>query len=625
MSHQTKTEILPESVRVRQWFEKLERAKQVYEPYIELIKHTREQYKSAQNETNFRSVVPTAYNIFWSSVETQKPFLYFKRPKPWVDRVNKMATIPEQVACKILERALDWSLAQFDFDSVAKYARNDYLISGMGLLFETYQPVFQSVELGEGETNDVIEKEMITTRYWDPCHFLADTDKVGVWEDVTWIARRMYLTPHEVELQFGAEALEKLRLPTLDRLKEKSVCVYEIWDKTSKTVLWFSPQCMDSFLKEIPDPYGLEGFFPCPKPIFATLTNDGLIPVPDYTMIRRMIDELNGITERMRLTMQAIKVSGVYDGAFHRLSDIFEKDVTLVSISDFDRLKASGGIRGVIDFIPIEQYILALEQLAKRRDDVVKRIFEITGVSDIMRGSSNERETATAVEKKTNFGTLRNQDRQNDMQRFLADLYRIKADMICTCFMPDTLAGFVNISEGYTENVIQEAVHLLKTDKLRGMLLHVESTGIVNTQEEILRTTQGVQILQDLLKDAMSFVSAQPLLLPIYKQMMMTVIGQMPQARSFESVLDQTFSHIKTDLEKPDMQGTEQMQHHTQLTEHQMRMENQALEQQLFERKLSVRKLQQEYELTKEKNAIEREKNLLKQRELDMKEHETQE
>lgn len=624
MSHQTETEFLPESVRVRQWFEKLERAKQVYEPYIELVKHTREQYKSVQNETNFRSVVPTAYNIFWSSVETQKPFLYFKRPKPWVDRVNKMATIPEQVACKILERALDWSLAQFDFDSVAKYARNDYLISGMGLLFETYQPVFQSVELNEGETSEVIEKEMITTRYWDPCHFLADTDKVGVWEDVTWIARRMYLTPNEVELQFGAEALEKLRLPTLDRLKEKSVCVYEIWDKTTKTVLWFSPQCMDSFLKEIPDPYGLEGFFPCPKPIFATLTNDGLIPVPDYTMIRRMIDELNGITERMRLTMQAIKVSGVYDGAFHRLSDIFEKDVTLVSISDFDRLKASGGIRGVIDFIPIEQYILALEQLAKRRDDVVKRIFEITGVSDIMRGSSNERETATAVEKKTNFGTLRNQDRQNDMQRFLADLYRIKADMICTCFTPDTLAGFVNVSEGYTENVIQEAVSLLKQDKLRGMLLHVESTGIVNTQEEILRTTQGVQILQDLLKDAMSFVSAQPLLLPIYKQMMMTVIGQMPQARSFESVLDQTFSHIKTDLEKPDMQGTEQVQRHTQLTDHQMRMENQALEQQLFERKLSVRKLQQEYELTKEKNAIEREKNLLKQRELDMKEHETQ-
>ena len=165
---------------------------------------------------------------------------------------------------------------------------------------------------------------------------------------------------------------------------------------------------------------------------------------------------------------------------------------------------------------------------------------------------------------------------------------------------------------------------LLKQDKLRGMLLHVESTGIVNTQEEILRTTQGVQILQDLLKDAMSFVSAQPLLLPIYKQMMMTVIGQMPQARSFESVLDQTFSHIKTDLEKPDTQGAEQVQRHTQLTDHQMRMENQALEQQLFERKLSVRKLQQEYELTKEKNAIEREKNLLKQRELDMKEHETQ-
>ena len=117
----------------------------------------------------------------------------------------------------------------------------------------------------------------------------------------------------------------------------------------------------------------------------------------------------------MKLTMQALKVSGAYDNSFPELADILSKDVTLVSVSDFSKLRESGGIRGIIDFVPLEQYVAALEQLAKRRQDVINNIFEITGVSDIMRGSSSGADTATAIIKKTNFGTLRNQDRQNDM------------------------------------------------------------------------------------------------------------------------------------------------------------------------------------------------------------------
>ncbi len=599
------------SQSVSRWLDRIHRAERVYEPYFDLIRRTREAYKSQNGD------ITTAYNIFWSGVETQKPFLYFKRPDAYVDRINKVATPAEQVACKILERALNWNINAFDFDGAAKYARNDFLISGCGILFEAYTPEFQTISLPDGNVCDVITNETVVTNYWDPCFFLADTDHVGVWEDVQWIARKLLLNRQKIADEFGQKAVDKLNFKPSDT-PEKNVCVYEIWDKQSKAVYWISPHCPDSFLKKIGDPYHLSGFFPCPKPLYATLTNDSLIPVPDYSMISRMIDELNGIVERMRLTMQAIKVSGVYDGAFHRLGDIFEKDVTLVSLADFDRLKENGGIRGVIDFIPIDQYITALEQLARRRDDVVNRIFEITGVSDIMRGNSNVTETATAVERKTNFGTLRNQDRQNDMQRFIADIYRIKAEIICERCSPEMLASFVNPSENTTPETIAQAISILKHHKLEGMLLHVESNGVVNADNEALKTLKGVETITCLISDALPIVSMQPLLLPLYQRMIMAVVAQMPHTRLFESVIDKTFTAIQSDLaQTPSKQALASSQLKREKDKREA-LEAQLGDMQRFNQKITCLKLAQTYEIEKDKIKLEEEKNRLKALELNM-------
>ncbi len=628
-----------ERAAVHEWLDKINHSEAVYKPYYDLIQKTRESYRANQSAGRYEYISEGAYNIFWSGIETQKPFIYFKRPQPYVDRVNKIATPVEQLACKILERALEWDLTQFDFDSMVKYARNDYLISGSGILFETYCPSFKTLQLpnkmpdtDKVDEVEVIDKETVETRYVDPRFFLTDTDHVGVWEEIKWIAKKMYLKADEFIEQFGAEIAEFMHIHPNTIGEKKNVCVYEIWDKPSRRVYWVSSDLPDKFVKIEDDPLHLTNFFPCPKPIYATLSNESLIPVPDYAMISRMIDELNGITERMRLTMQAIKVSGVYDNAFHRLADIFEKDITLVSLSDFDKLKSAGGIRGVIDFIPIEQYVLALEQLARRRDDVLERIYDITGISDIMRGNSNEKDTATAVIKKTNFGTLRNQDRQNDMQRFIADLYRIKGEIICTCFAPENLAQFVNLSEGYTQEVIDKAVTLLKTDKMRGMLIHIESNGGINADADAQKTLTGVNTMTQLIKDALPTVSAQPLLLPLYRQMITAVIAQMPHARMFESVLDKTFADIEAELTNKDdkVAQAEARQKQAEQKAKQDRIEQEARDQLAFNRQLEATKAQQSYEIEKEKNALKarelslkeaeaRQKEIFEQREMELK------
>lgn len=561
-----------------EWQKKISSAERKYADYYDLIKEIRSYYRNDKRRNK--------QNIFWASIETLKPFLYFKQPTPFVIRNRKTADETENLAATILERALLWNMKQFDFDSVVKYARNDFLLSGMGVLWEQYNPDFYN--LGQALIKN---HEQVDTVYVSPTAFLTDTEKVEVWEDVTWIARRTCLNLKEIADNFDADIAEYMERRFGDAAL---VTVYEIWDKTTKNIYFLCPEYPDDFLDVYEDTLHLSGFFPCPKPIMSTLTNDGIIPVPDYVEIKTLLDELDGVNNRMRLTMQALKVSGCYDNSFPELANILDKDVTLVSLSEFDKLKEAGGIKGVIDFAPIGQYVEALQALATRRKTLIDSIYEITGVSDIMRGSSKVGETATAVTKKTNFGTLRNQDRQNDMQRFLKDLLRIKAEIICEQFSPQFLLSFLNADEKKDINKAINAVRVLKADKLRSMIIDLETDGCYDLEQEEERTLKVLRNINDIINMAFGIVSKQPALLPLYKQMLESAVAGIPKARQFDAVLENAFKKIDKELNTPE--------------EPQETKNNPMLE-------LQKQKNNQDYAIKKEQNEIKREELNLKKAE----------
>ena len=154
---------MSEAEKVKQWHERITKAEKEYEPFHDLIKETREYYKNESKKNK--------HSIFWASVETMKPFLYFKQPRPYVDRKEKTSDPAEMVACKIIEKALAWDLAQFDFDSVIKYVRNDFLISGMGLAEEKYEAEFEDI-VENGDLLPLKKSEKVVTSYIDPVDFI---------------------------------------------------------------------------------------------------------------------------------------------------------------------------------------------------------------------------------------------------------------------------------------------------------------------------------------------------------------------------------------------------------------------------------------------------------------------
>lgn len=542
---------------VKKWIDRITSAENKWQVYHDLIKEIREYYKNEKEKNK--------QNIFWSSIETLKPFIYFKAPTPYVERRSKVANPVEDAACKILETALIHNLDSQDFDGVIKYARNDYLLSGLGLTYEKFEPVIEQVSQQietvdpiTGETviqsmsAEVMTEAKVETTYLDPKKVLFDCNHVAVWEDCEWVAQIIEMTKREAIAQFGEEIASQIveRGFSLEEELDRSTKVYRIWDKKGQKIIYLAKEVKDRFLRVDDDVLKIAGFYPFPKPVFATMANDGLIPVPDYSEIKCQLDELDGINARMKLTQQALKVAGAYDGSFPELANILDKDVTLIQVSDFDKVREKGGIEGFVGFMPIGQYIEALKALAERRAQLMSAIYEITGVSDIMRGNADPNETATAVTKKTNFGTLRNQDRQNDFQRYLTDVLKIKAEIICEMFTPELLSQYADSETN--PQIVMSAIDLLKSDKLRNLTLGVETDTSFMQDEEAAKTLDAVKTIHEMITAAFQTVSAQPALLTIYKKMIESVVVTLPNTRQFTAAIDDTFNRIEQELAQPD-------------------------------------------------------------------------
>lgn len=535
---------------VSKWLNKISKAEKEWQKYHDLIKDIRDYYLNEKKSNK--------QNIFWSSIETLKPFIYFKAPVPYVERKSKVANPVEDAACHILEKALCANLDSQDFDGVIKYARNDYLLSGLGLTYEKYVPTFKSVEtvsvdeMGNAVVMqaDVLDSAKVETTYINPEKLIFDTQNVDVWEDCAWVGQEIKMTKREVIDQFGEEFADRILSKGDEKELDDEAIVWRVWDKKDGRILYLSNEVKDEFLRVDEDVLKIEGFYPFAKPVFATLANKGLIPVPDYSEIKCQLEELDGVNARMKLTMQALKVSGAYDGSFPELANLLQKDVTLIQVSDFQKIREKGGIDGFVGFMPIGQYIEALQALAERRAQLINAIYEITGVSDIMRGNSDPNETATAVTKKTNFGTLRNQDRQNDFQRFLTDILKIKAEIICEMFTPELLAQYADPNTA--PEVIEAAISLLKEDKIRNLVLGIETDTSFVQSEEAEQTLSAVKTIHDMVTSAFQVISAQPALLGLYKQMIESVVVTLPNTRQFTAAIDETFQRIEAELAQPE-------------------------------------------------------------------------
>jgi hypothetical protein len=168
-----------------------------------------------------------------------------------------------------------------------------------------------------------------------------------------------------------------------------------------------------------------------------------LLPVAMYKLYENQAKELNRITVRLGKVVEALKVRGIYDGNLgSQLGDLFgQADNTLIPAESASSLASEKGLDNAIWFMPIEKLIVVATNLIAAREQCKRVIYEITGVSDIIRGQSVASETLGAQKIKESWGTMRLKRLQKEVQRYSRDVLRLMLEIAATKFSVETWAS----------------------------------------------------------------------------------------------------------------------------------------------------------------------------------------
>lgn len=300
-------------------------------------------------------------------------------------------------------------------------------------------------------TGDRIVRESVPVDYVPWRDFITLPLRARTWIEVTAVGKRVYMSREELKKRFGPEVGAAIPLKKDDRGERKLTSamqnvdedkgqVWEIWDASTRKVYWvcegYEYLCD---LKE--DPLKLEHFFPVPEPLFANATNETLVPVPEYIEYQDQALQIDELTQRISMLAKACKVAGVYNAAAKDIQRLFQEGVEneLIPVDDWAAFAENGGVEGNISLIPIDMIIKTINELMAVKQKCIEEMDRLTGISDIMRGTTDARETLGAVRIKTNTSGTRISSRQNEVARMACDTIRIVADIMCQHFSTKSL------------------------------------------------------------------------------------------------------------------------------------------------------------------------------------------
>jgi hypothetical protein len=386
-----------------------------------------------------------AFNILFANVETVVPTVYNSTPIPDVRRrYDDEDKVGKQVS-DLIERAISYSVDSYDFDHGMKFVTKDMELVGRGLARVRYTPYFSEGEVVHEESN---------------CeHVQWKSFRRGpgnTWEDVPWVAFELKLTRDQIK-KLNEKLAKKIELDAcIDGYKDdgetpadlfKRATVWEIWDKEGGEVIFIAESYKEDVLVRDKDPLGLSGFFPTPRPAYAIECTDSLTPVIPYSTYRDQAEELERVSRRINALVEALKAKGVYDGRMTELPRLSEADDNeLIAVESAANYLDGAGLEKAIAWWPIETISRVLKELYVQREQIKQTIYEITGLSDILRGQTDPNETLGAQELKAQTGSMRVQTKQAEIQRFARDLFRLKAEIIATKFSWETITTMTGIN-----------------------------------------------------------------------------------------------------------------------------------------------------------------------------------
>jgi len=518
-------------------------------------------------------------NLFWSTVQVLMSMLYARPPRAdvarsWQDAEDDQARVAGTMLQRLLNRSFDDNVS--NWDSSVRNGIEDWLTVGFGQGWMRYEVKTEpyTIEavidpMSGMELEPATEAERIVEED-APCDYVYWGDffwsPARTWEEVRWVARRVYMTKDELVERFGPEIAQIVQLsrPNRDANTQNETPkydpwnkgeVFEIWCKETRKVYWYS-QGAEVILDVKDDPLQLDGFFPCPKPLCANVTSSNFMPRADYIFAQDQFNELDEINTRITWLTRAAKVAGVYDKtAGDSVGRMFSQaaENQLVPVDNWAMFAEAGGVKGKIDFAPIDQVVNCINQLRQYRQDKVMQIYEVLGISDVMRGSSRASETATAQQIKAQFGSTRVQLKQFFIAEWITNLLRIKAEIICKHFQPETIIQRSNIERTPDAPLAISGIELLKNEEIGEYRISVEadSMAALDWAAERDAAVQFMQGLGAFISQVAPMAQQVPEAGPYLMRLMQWAVAKFRVSTEIESVLDQAIAGMQQKLTAP--------------------------------------------------------------------------
>lgn len=385
---------------------------------------------------------PGRFNILYSTMETMAPSIYNSTPLPDVRRRFNDEDPVGKVASQVFERSLSHCIDEYAFDSVMGSSVHDSLLRGRGQAIVIYDPV---------EENGEVQYETTRAEHvqWDD--FRHGPGKK--WEDVPWAAIRYRITREEA-IALNPKIGGKVTLDHTEKGSDKDskdvpdvfkrLTIWKIWDKVKRQTVFIAPSHKEGPFTTEDDVLHLRGFFPFPRPMYDIPDPSSLVPLVPYEMYRDQAEELDEVSSRIRKLVKVLRWRGIRPTQIEELDRLKDADdgelIPSESAAAVLAMAQTGGdMNKAIWLMPIDTLIVVIRELVIQREAIKQVIFEITGIADILRGATDPNETLGAQQLKAQFGTVRMQKRQREVQRFARDLIRIKAEIIGEQYSVETL------------------------------------------------------------------------------------------------------------------------------------------------------------------------------------------
>ena len=541
-------------------------------------------YKDENRERKTDS--SSRFNILWSNVQTLVPATFSRLPQPDVSRRFRDQDPVGRVAALILERSLDFEVQHYpDYRVSLRQTVYDRFLGGRGTAWARYEPHFKALEMPEGvqvtedseeaPVDEQLDYECAPIDYvhWkDFGHEVART-----WEEVTKVWRFVYMDEQAVTERFGEETAKDIPYDAVpedlkkqgktDEVK-KQACVIELWDKTTGEALWIS-KSMKEFVDRKTDPLKLQDFFPCPKPLYATLTNDSLVPIPDFTLYQDQARTLDILSDRIDGLSRMLQVKGVYDASNSALARLFTEgnNGTLLPIKDWAAFAEKNGLKGAVDVMDLQPIAAALETAYTAMAQEQSQVYQITGISDIIRGDTQAEETATAQQIKGQYASLRLRSMQDDVAQFATECLRLKAQIICGKFSPETIMAMAAVEQlqPADQEMIPQAMELLigkdrvldpsadAPNPLRSFRIDIAADTLVkiDEQQEKQDRLEMLSSFGDYLGKAAEVGAMSPEMIPLLIEVGKFGLTSFKIGKAIEGTFDQALEQLKQKAMNP--------------------------------------------------------------------------